>query len=162
MADGSSGSKGLSEKVVHLYVIRCKLGGVLKVGDFSHRAVLVKTETGKLFIIEYGVGLKSAVTHTLVAEGSASETIQKAKSFKVGSVSWAKQEKGVAVSGAWTVRSCIAKMEELNCKEPYSLVHHNCHLAQQSLRAAMGLKVDNPYEPSKYDDAAALAWEVTM
>jgi hypothetical protein len=41
-------------------------------------------------------------------------------------------------------------MEELSCTRAYNAEFHNCHMAQESLRTAMGLKVDNPYDPLKH------------
>ena len=40
-------------QIKRFYVIRCKLGGILKIGQVSHSALLLQTDN-KYYILEYG------------------------------------------------------------------------------------------------------------
>ncbi len=130
------------DHIEHLWVIRRNLQGLsVSGGHLAHSAVLVRTTTKKLYVIEfmddssvYNYEVKMTVKSTNKEKLFENVSLASAKN---GTFDWTKQLHGTAVTKVkWTVGEAAAKMKELT--PDYRLLKLDvCHKAQERLRAAM-------------------------
>lgn len=69
------------------------------------------------------------------------------KDFQPDGYDWKIQEHGQALDKQMTPEEIRSIMESQVRTEKYNIHNHNCHLAQEKTRRAIGLKVDQPYNP---------------
>lgn len=102
----------------------------LGVGSVAHSALILETQNGKKMLLEY---LGDSQVHM--------------KEFQVDSYDWKVQEKGQVLDKQMTPDEIRSIMESQVRSEKYNIHSHNCHLAQEKTRRAIGLKVDAEYNP---------------
>ena len=131
------GNKTENNKV---YVVRRKLGGIIKTGAISHSAILQKYND-KYYLTEV---LETGVRQVEVNM----KDIDNYTEFQFEDYQWSKQQKGDIVSEDYNPDIVKKKMENVfNSRGKYNIYTNNCHLAQQDLRKALGINVENPYKP---------------
>ena len=130
-------------QIARLYVIRCKLGGFLKIGQVSHSALLLQTKDNKYYILEYGVDSKHVVDcYKIELQHPNSTTI------RYNGTKWSKQQIGEKLPTCQTIESVTNVMKRVVAqKSDYNIANWNCHMAQENTRRSLGLKVKKPYKP---------------
>jgi hypothetical protein len=123
-----------------LFVIRRGLNNApLKGGYIAHSGIL-QIYNGKTYLLEYGnngVSQKEIMVHD----------IDKLKEFENNGEKWTKQINGCVISPELEPKILKKIMTDLtNSRGDYHLINNNCHMAQESVRKAIGLTVDNPYK----------------
>lgn len=122
-----------ADTVVNVKVVRRSLAGVpVAVGAIAHSALLLTTRNGQRHIVEYLADSKVHVTN--VSDSNLSSV-------------WAEQAVGQVPDRAFSVDDVRTIMDTHTKGEKYNVHTHNCHLSQQRTRKAMGLRVENPYNP---------------
>ena len=141
---------GLLEPVVHVFVIRVKMGaacGLPAMRILAHSGLLLVTASGAQYILEYGVGKNHLVSLSPQPKPAALD----AEAFVDASgTRWDKQRRGSALARAQqpTVVEARDTMWEAMGAGPYDVFSHNCHCAQERTRGRLGLAVANAYEGS--------------
>ncbi len=135
--------------IVHLYVVRRKLGGLApRGGSVAHSALLLRTADDFYFLMEYGVEDRAGDKNTVDVHGVSTPSLRTveagAATFAYGGYSWDKQTKGAAVGGV-PLSFIKAIMDSFRASGAYELRRHNCHMAQEYVRTTLGLHVDSPY-----------------
>lgn len=69
------------------------------------------------------------------------------ESFVEGGYTWKRQTRGERVKCSVSIDDVKGIMENAMKGSDYNILYHNCHLAQQRTRDAMGLNVESPYDP---------------
>jgi len=100
------------------------------VGSVAHSALILETHDGQKMLLEY---MGDSQVHM--------------KDFQPDGYDWKIQEHGQALDKQMTPDEIRSIMESQVRTEKYNIHSHNCHLAQEKTRRAIGLKVDQPYNP---------------
>lgn len=132
--------------VVRLYVVRRELDGILfpRFRQLAHSGVLLQTEGGDLYLLEYMADAKAHLTpanpqllqdkgnHLVIQmSGKAANGL---KEFK-----WTRQKRGVELDGRFTPKNLLLKMQA-QMNSGYSVLEkEQCHTAQERLRRALGV-----------------------
>ena len=135
-------------KVVHVYVIRRKLAGqpIGSVREFAHSALLLKTEKGEFFTLEYMSDSKAHLTKgtpKIIKENKKKKYADiKMEGYVDGKTKvceWERQLTGKKVDPKYTPEELRTKMQDLMKK--YSIwKKEHCHTAQERLREFLGIK----------------------
>ena len=137
-------------QVERVYVIRRKLDDLpVYLGWFAHSGLLLKTTNGRWFICEYGTEAnknKVCLYETTNIKDSSCNT------FTYKKRKWNKQICGSSVSKKVSVNSIKITMEDKMCKNEYWMLFWNCHIAQETTRESLGLKVDKKYMDEKFEE----------
>lgn len=136
-------------QVKRLYVIRTKLSYIPKIGKLCHSALLLETEKGDFYILEFGVGMTHVVyCYKIPQKDSNSSFIIVSSYDKKEIIKWDKQKLGVSLPTCQTIESIHNVMKKVVAKrKKYNLLNWNCHMAQENTRRSLGLKVNKPYHP---------------
>ena len=121
-----------NEYVDTIYVARRRLSVLpFYVGYFAHSGLVLKTNTKKMFILEYGVkdGGVSCNRYTDNFQG----------------YNWQIQNKGTKLQKRVSINDLTKMMRSNTGKTMYNMLLFNCHMAQEKVRRDLGLHVDNPY-----------------
>jgi len=102
----------------------------LAAGSVAHSALILETREGRKMLLEY---MGDSQVHM--------------KDFQPDGYNWKIQEHGQALDKQMTPDEIRSIMESQVRTEKYNIHSHNCHLAQENTRRAIGLKVDQPYNP---------------
>jgi hypothetical protein len=100
------------------------------VGSVAHSALILETREGRKMLLEY---MGDSQVHM--------------KDFQPDDYDWKIQEHGQALDKQMTPEEIRSIMESQVNSDKYNIHTHNCHLAQEITRRAIGLKVDQPYNP---------------
>ena len=138
-----------TESVSRVYVIRRKLGNAVRVRAVAHSALLLETQRGRFFILEYGVPEEDSEEKNHVRCRECTRVHAK-KLYDADGVKWKKQTVGSGLSGDMTVDDITSLMRDVAEQHEYHLTNWNCHMAQENTRRALGLTVDNPYNDGVY------------
>jgi len=123
-----------------VYVVRRKLGGIIKTGAVSHSAILQKYNN-KYYLTEV---LETGVRQVEVDMKDIDHNTE----FQFDDYQWSKQQNGNIISEDYNPDIVKKKMENVfNSRGKYNVYTNNCHLAQQDVRRALGIDVENPYKP---------------
>ena len=122
-----------------LLVIRRGLANApVKGGYIAHSGVLQIYE-GKTYILEYGP--KGVSQKEIIVPN-----IDKLEEFEVNGEKWSKQMTGNNIPQEYDPETLKKVMENITkSRGEYHLINNNCHMAQEGLRRAIGLTVENPY-----------------
>jgi hypothetical protein len=101
------------------------------VGAIAHSGLVLETNTGRTFLLDY-----NRDTNVQLKEVSYSELSD-----------WKIQEKGEILDQALTAEQIKEVMVGQTSSRSYNVHEHNCHLAQQRTRQALGLHISQPYNP---------------
>ena len=130
----------IPEYVETIYVARRNLSKLkFNVGVLAHSGLLLKTNKGNLFVLEYGVE-KNKVSCNLVDQQRVGLS-----NFDFDGYQWSKQIIGTKLSKQVSVDDLQKLMETRTGKTTYNMLLFNCHMAQEQLRRDIDLRVDNPY-----------------
>lgn len=120
-----------SNVVVNVKVARRPLElAPVGLGSVAHSALILETREGRKMLLEY---MGDSQVHM--------------KDFQPDGYDWKVQEQGQALDKQMTLEEIRSIMESQVRTEKYNIHSHNCHLAQEKTRRAIGLKVDTPYNP---------------
>jgi hypothetical protein len=135
------------ERVSRVYVMRRPLNRqpLNSIGAFAHSALLLQTDRGNTYVLEYHRDSKAHLT--LAAPNEIVENRRKGVAIiktagwangQVGEFYWERELIGTPVSGAWTPQELQQRMQE--SMRGYSVLKmEHCHTAQQRLRSELGL-----------------------
>ena len=98
-----------------------------KVGSAAHSALLVTTSSGQQAMVEYLGDGRVHVTHS------------------PDLATWSAQATGEQPDKHHSIDSVANLMTLMTASKQYHLLFHNCHMAQENTRRAMGLHVKNAY-----------------
>ncbi|HBE72005.1 MAG TPA: hypothetical protein DDW52_28025 [Planctomycetaceae bacterium] len=154
-------SEFLDSKVNHVYVVRRPLGSPTEWEPLTnrwklvHSALILKTADKRFALLEYmedGKTYLTEVSPRIVKEHvDDGYVVIRMKGQYVdpdrdgdGPIEfrWTRQLKGTKLAETHSLADLKKKMHELMAGKPYSLLKHNCHVAQEKLRKSIGLKVD--------------------
>lgn len=136
----NSKSVGAPVDTNRLLVIRRGLANApVKVGSIAHSGIL-QIYNGKTYILEYG---PNGVSQKEIQVPN----IEQLEEFEVNGEKWSKQMIGNNIPQEYEPDALKKIMEKLtNARGEYNLINNNCHMAQESVRKALGLTVENPYK----------------
>lgn len=135
------------EKVSRIYVMRRPLTGqpLNSIGSFAHSALLLQTDQGNSYALEYQRDGKAHLT--LGEQKAIRENHQKGIAYiqmvgwtngRVADFYWERQLIGAPVLGNWSPQELQQKMQD--SMKGYSVLKmEHCHTAQRRLRSALGL-----------------------
>lgn len=145
----------------HVYVVRRPLGSPTEWEPLTnrwklvHSALLLKTSDKRFALLEYmedGKTYLTEVSPSIVKEHvNDGYVVIRMKGQYVDpdrdgdspiEFRWTRQLKGTKLAESHSLADLKKKMNELMAGKPYSLLKHNCHVAQEKLRKAIGLKVN--------------------
>ena len=137
-------------EVKRVYVIRRKLDDLpVYLGWFAHSGLLLKTTNGRWFICEYGTEAnKNQVC--LYETTNIKDTF--CCTFTDKKRKWNKQICGSKLKVKASINSIKKTMEDKMCKHNYWMLFWNCHIAQETTRESLGLKVDKKYMDNKFEE----------
>lgn len=101
---------------------------ISKVNVAAHSALLAKTPNG-YYVIEY---MDDGEVHVVEATNVTVDT------FQEDGYDWSKQEQGIDIGGTKTVDEIASLMDAIMSSNSYDMLHHNCHMAQESTRLELG------------------------
>jgi hypothetical protein len=102
-----------------------------KLGAVAHSGLVLETNTGKKYLLDYHEN--SEVQLNIQSDATLNE--------------WQVQEHGDGMESHLSPEDLKEIMIGQTSTKKYNVHHHNCHLAQQRTRQALGLRVVNPYVP---------------
>ena len=137
----------------HVYVIRCKVKSLLpRIGGLSHSALLFSTKHGKgYYVLEYSDERRTSLYPAQfdVLKTHHNKYYEEIR-FVWGGDIWTKQLKGAEPKKLWTIEKAKQIINDA-FKDEYAISDNKCcHIAQQIVRKAMGLKVDKEFDINKY------------
>lgn len=136
-------------QVERVYVIRRKLDDLpVYLGWFAHSGLLLKTTNGRWFICEYGTEANKnqvCLYETINIKKSSCDTFIDKKR------KWNKQICGSELKVKASINSIKKTMEDKMCKNDYWMLFWNCHIAQETTRESLGLKVDKKYMDKNFE-----------
>ncbi len=134
------------DRVEHVYVIRRALAGqpINRVGNFGHSALLLKTESGNCYVLEY---MGDSQAHLTKAEQKTISHDKKRQIARIKMAGWTKmmpaefewerQLAGQSIEPAYTPDELRELMQGLMRR--YSVWNkEHCHTAQERLRLFLG------------------------
>ncbi len=144
---------GADDRVVKTYVVRRRLDvpAAPLVGPLAHSALVLRTTSGNHFLLQYGVGEGDGAdvnaTHLQKLTAQEVRSLKSSTKFAVGDgdmlFTFTRQATGQDVAPAHQVHvsEAVAFMKAAMAGKKYHLTSHNCHCAQEIVRAALGLDV---------------------
>lgn len=127
------------DPVARVHVIRRSLSALPgKAGAVAHSGLLLVTASGQRSILEYGVDVGNGKRGTALRPLGPGEELDGA---------WTQQQLGAAPDGSYSTDDMKTIMESHAGKGGYNMHSHNCHMAQEATRRAVGIHVDQPYKP---------------
>lgn len=150
MKSSNSNNKNNKEKRKnnHLYVIRCRLKILpFKSGSVSHSGLLQIYNDKQVHLHDYGPdGVKS----------KRLKNIANIKNFKNRRIIfhdgkiWTKQKYGTSIPLHHTPNKLNKLMNKITSQRgKYDLIENNCHMAQESVRQSINLKVENNFNDTR-------------
>lgn len=149
-----------SASATHVYVVRRPLGGpnawepLVNRWEFVHSGLLFKTEEGRFALLEYMGDSKVYLSEPSPEvirefEDAGYATVRMAGQYddEKGNAGpamfrWTRQLKGTRLNAPIRLSKLKKLMVDLTVNKKFNLTSHNCHLAQERLRKAIGLDVD--------------------
>lgn len=147
VSDAADPAHTTQEKVNCIYVMRRPLTGqpLNSIGTFAHSALLLQTDQGNTYALEYQRDGKAHLT--LGEQKAMRENRQKGiahiqmvgwSNGRVSDFYWERQLDGVPVLGNWSPQQLQQMMQD--SMQGYSVLRkEHCHTAQRRLRSALGL-----------------------
>jgi len=147
VSDAADVAHPTQEKVSHIYVMRRPLNGqpLTSIGTFAHSALLLQTDQGNSYALEYQRDGKAHLT--LGKQKAIRENRQKGIAHirmvgwangEVSDYYWERQLVGEPIFEHWSPQELQQKMQD--SMQGYSLLkREHCHTAQLRLRSALGL-----------------------
>lgn len=135
------------ERVSHIFVMRRPLNRqpLNSIGAFAHTALLLHTDQGSTYVLEYQRDSKAHLTSGVQKEivenrkkGIANIRMAGWANGRVSEFYWERQLIGDPVPGNWTPQELQQRMQD--SMKGYSVLKmEHCHTAQQRLRSELGL-----------------------
>lgn len=135
------------EKVSRIYVMRRPLNRqpLNSLGAFAHSALLLQTDQGNSYVLEYQRDSKAHLTLSKQQDivenrkkGVANIRMAGWANGRVAEFYWERQLIGDPVPGNWTPQELQQRMQD-SMKGYSVLKKEHCHTAQQRLRSELGL-----------------------
>jgi hypothetical protein len=132
--------------VVRLYVVRRVLDGMglPRFRQLAHSGVLLRTEGGDLYLLEYMADSRAYLTPTnpqQIQDNGDHLVIKMTGRAENGlkEFIWTRQKRGVALDGNSTPDDLLLRMQALMNSGYSVLKQEQCHTAQERLRMALGV-----------------------
>ena len=136
-----------NELIDKVYVIRRKLNAhvIPKINVLAHSGLLIKSKNNNYYILEYGTThINNNVSLRKVSFSNFSK--DKFTELTKESYIWSKQIYGNKINNNITINQAKDIMDVYGNQKDYSLLKHNCHMAQEFTRSNLGIDVNKPYD----------------
>ena len=136
----------MDSKVSNIYVIRRKLNAhvIPRMGSLAHSGLLLETNNKNYYILEYGTTHRDNDVLLRKVEFSKYSS-DKFTELSEDKYTWQKQVYGTELTKDLSLMNIKNIMDVYGNQRDYSLLHHNCHMAQEFTRHNLGLDVEHPF-----------------